>query len=285
MQIGIKPTVDIVFKKIFGSTDHEDLPLHFLNELLPLAGREPVASLTILNPYLIADFEGDKEVSLDLRLEEKDKRDMQVEMQVRQRGALDNRMLTTWSKLYTSQIGRGDSYALHRPAISIWIIGAAHFGDGSWLHVFEAHCRRTGHTLSPNFLILTIELEVFRSLKQGSEWDSVGLGLRKWLTLLAEGETLDPEHLPESMADADVREALQIMSTFKLQDRERILYDSRQDYEWARNAEMAEAKQEGLKEGERAKALSDAKNFKRLGVSTAIIVEATGLSQPEVEGL
>jgi hypothetical protein len=48
---------------------------------------------------------------------------------------------------------------------------------------------------------------------------------------------------------------------------------------------VAEAKQEGLKEGERAKALSDAKNFKRLGVSTAIIVEATGLSQPEVEGL
>jgi hypothetical protein len=51
----------------------------FLNELLPLAGRERVASLTILNPYLIADFEGDKEVSLDLRLEEPDKRDIQVE--------------------------------------------------------------------------------------------------------------------------------------------------------------------------------------------------------------
>jgi hypothetical protein len=146
-------------------------------------------------------------------------------------------MLSTWARLYTSQIGRGGSYAHHRPAISIWIIGEAHFGDGSWFHVFEAHCRRTGHTLSPNFLILTIELEVFRSLKQGSEWDGVGPGLRKWLTLLAEGETLDPEHLPESMADADVREALQIMSTFKLQDRERILYDSRQDYEWARNAE------------------------------------------------
>jgi predicted transposase/invertase (TIGR01784 family) len=66
MQIGIKPTVDIVFKKIFGSIDHKDLSLHFLNELLPLAGREQVSLLTILNPYLIADFEGDKEVSLDL---------------------------------------------------------------------------------------------------------------------------------------------------------------------------------------------------------------------------
>ncbi len=146
-------------------------------------------------------------------------------------------------------------------------------------------------------------------MKKGPDWDSVGPGLRKWLTLLAEGDTLDPEHLPESMADADVREALEIMSTFKLQDRERILYDSRQDYEWTRNAEMAEAKQEGMKEGvkegvkigekegeakgekkgradgEREKALSDARNLKRLGVSTAIIAEATGVPQTEVEEL
>ncbi|MEI6389263.1 MAG: RNA-directed DNA polymerase, partial [Spirochaetota bacterium] len=54
-----------VFKKIFGSTGHKDLPLHFLNELLPLAGR-------------------------------------------------------------------GDSSVVHRPAISIWIIDEAHFGDGSF---------------------------------------------------------------------------------------------------------------------------------------------------------
>ncbi len=206
-------------------------------------------------------------------------------------------MLTTWSKLYTSQIRKGDSYAVHRPAISIWIIGEAHFGDGSWLHVFEAHCCRTGHTLSPNFLILTIELEVFRNLKKGPDWDSVGPGLRKWLTLLAEGDTLDPEDLPESMADADVQEALEIMSTFKLQDRERILYDSRQDYEWTRNAEIAEAIQEGEKkgmqegekkgraDGERDKALSAARNLKRLGVATAVIAEATGLSTVEIEEL
>ena len=132
-------------------------------------------------------------MSLDLRLEEKDKRDIQVEMQVRARGALDNRMLSTWARLYTSQIGRGGSYAHHRPAISIWIIGEAHFGDGSWFHVFEAHCRRTGHTL-------------------------------------------DPEHLPESMADAGVREVLEIMATFK-----------------------------------------------RLGVATAVIAEATGLSATMIE--
>ncbi|MFZ4616998.1 MAG: hypothetical protein ACOYM2_12485, partial [Rectinemataceae bacterium] len=68
---------------------------------------------------------------------------------------------------------------------------------------------------------------------------------------------------------------------------------SRQDYEWTRNAEMAEAIQEGEKkgeikgraDGERAKALSDARNLKRLGVATAVIAEATGLPETEVEKL
>jgi hypothetical protein len=86
-----------------------------------------------------------------------------------------------------------------------------------------------------------IELEVFRGLKKGPEWDNFGLGLRKWLTLLAEGDKLDPEDLPVVMADGDVREALEIKASFTLQDRERYLYERRQDFEWSRNAEMAEA--------------------------------------------
>jgi predicted transposase/invertase (TIGR01784 family) len=99
----------------------------------------------------------------------------------------------------------------------------------------------------------------------------------------------------------------------ELPDRERILYDSRQDYEWTRNAEIAEAIQEGEKkgmqegekkgmqegekkgmqegekkgraDGERDKALSAARNLKRLGVATAVIAEATGLSTVEIEEL
>ena len=41
----------------------------------------------------------------------------------------------------------------------------------------------------------------------------------------------------------------------------------------------------GLAEGSRQKALEDARNFKRLGVSAEIIVQAIGLTQAEVEAL
>ncbi len=47
MPIGIKATVDVVFKKIFGSTEHSRLTLHFLNDLLPLVGRPLATSITL----------------------------------------------------------------------------------------------------------------------------------------------------------------------------------------------------------------------------------------------
>ena len=47
----------------------------------------------------------------------------------------------------------------------------------------------------------------------------------------------------------------------------------------------ARGKSLGLAEGSRQKALQDASNFKRLGVSLDIIAQATGLSQAEVEAL
>jgi len=41
----------------------------------------------------------------------------------------------------------------------------------------------------------------------------------------------------------------------------------------------------GLAQGSRQKALQDASNFKRLGVSVDIISQATGLTQAEVEAI
>ena len=48
---------------------------------------------------------------------------------------------------------------------------------------------------------------------------------------------------------------------------------------------IAQGKQEGFSEGAYQKAIEDAQNFKRLGVSISIIAEATGLTQEEVEKL
>ena len=48
---------------------------------------------------------------------------------------------------------------------------------------------------------------------------------------------------------------------------------------------ITQGKQEGISQGSYQKALQDAANLKRLGVSIGVIAQATGLSEAEVEKL
>ena len=78
MRVGIKPTVDVVFKRLFGSPDCRELTMDFLNALLPLAGLSGVSELEILNPFRLSEFAGDKEIAVDVRARDTSGREFQV---------------------------------------------------------------------------------------------------------------------------------------------------------------------------------------------------------------
>ncbi len=70
MRIGITATNELVFKMLFGSPRHSFLTLHFLNDLLPLVHRPQAATVTITNPYRLAEFLKEKEISVDVRAQD-----------------------------------------------------------------------------------------------------------------------------------------------------------------------------------------------------------------------
>ena len=85
----------------------------------------------------------------------------------------------------------------------------------------------------------------------------------------------------------------EIASRANLSKEERAQYE----YEWkvyndyfntldyAEKKGREEGLKEGIAEGEYRKNLENARNLKQLGVSTEIIMQATGLSSEEIEGL
>ena len=83
MRLGVKAIIDILFKKIFGSRDHPTTTLALLNAILEAIGRPLAKSVDILNPYELAQFEGNKDSVLDIKAEDDLGRTFQVEMQVR----------------------------------------------------------------------------------------------------------------------------------------------------------------------------------------------------------
>jgi hypothetical protein len=58
MLIEIDPRVDVVFKNLFGSTEHPRLTMSLVNSLLAMAGLPKAVQLTIQNPFQLADFPG-----------------------------------------------------------------------------------------------------------------------------------------------------------------------------------------------------------------------------------
>lgn len=296
MPLGIKPTVDVVFKKIFGSPEHARLTLHFLNDILPLAGRPKVESLTILNPFRLAEFRGEKEISVDVRARDESQRDFQIEMQIRADRAPPPRLLDTWARIYSAQIRRGEDFRLHSPVISIWIMEDSLFPEPAWFHRIEPWRDTAGPApFGDQFLLLVIELEKWRTLPDTDPQAIFGEGIERWLALLAEGEKLDPESREFAALDADIKEAAEIMAGFTRTERARYTYDRRMDWiarvkGWVNGAREDGLKQgleqgleQGREQGLRAKALEDARNLKHLGVSLEIIAKATGLSHEEIE--
>ncbi len=98
MRIGIKPRVDVVFKKVFASAEHSDITRDFLNSLLPLAGLPRIVRLTILNPFRLADFQGDKEIVVDVHAEDENRREFQIEMQLKRDAGLPSRVMDNLSR-------------------------------------------------------------------------------------------------------------------------------------------------------------------------------------------
>ncbi len=297
MRIGIKPTADLAFKRIFASRHHENVTQDFLNSLLPLVGVSPVQTLEILNPFRLSEFQGDKGIVVDVHAQDSDGREFQIEMQARRDLTLAARMLDNWARLYSAQIEKGEDYRRHRPVISIWILSHDLWPDENWLHVFDVRDRRQGASLGGDFLIVTIELAQWERLSTRADRATLETPADQWLWFLAHGEEVDPEEETFAELRGAIQEAVEMMREFTKKDKARYARDRHWEAVRVHNAAMEDARNEGLEEGRtegRAEGIvkgieqgarETAKALKELGVDIEVIVKATKLSRSEVEGL
>ncbi|MCA9160006.1 MAG: PD-(D/E)XK nuclease family transposase [Planctomycetales bacterium] len=65
MSLGIKPTVDFAFKKIFASPKNKQALIGLFNAVLSRAS--PIVAVKILNPFSYQEFAKQKLIELDIR--------------------------------------------------------------------------------------------------------------------------------------------------------------------------------------------------------------------------
>jgi len=291
MRIGIRPTVDLVFKNIFGSPEHSHLTLSFLNSLLPLVDAPLASSIDIVNPFKLAEFSGDKEIAVDIHARDETGRDFQVEMQVRSNPSLPDRMHDNWARIFMSQLRRGQEYQRHKPVVSVWILGATCFADSSWLHAFRTCDLQRGTKLGESLLIVTIELGKRAALPDLSEEVIFRPGIDEWLYLLAHGEDIDPEGPRYGEVEKDIREAVEIMETYSKAQKARYTYDRRLEWERLRAEEIREiqesreARENGRAEGLAEGRVEVARRLKERGMDLETIASITQLELEVVKRL
>ncbi|NQZ12237.1 MAG: Rpn family recombination-promoting nuclease/putative transposase, partial [Algicola sp.] len=116
----IDPTIDFVFKLLFGVVENIPLLLDFLNKTLqPIV---PIISITLENPYDEREYEKDKLSIIDVQAKDGNGITYQIEIQLDSPKHLTNRMLYNWGGLYHGQLEKSEKYDKLKPVICIWIL-------------------------------------------------------------------------------------------------------------------------------------------------------------------
>ena len=134
----IRPTTDLFIAALWSNPKNELILRSLLNGVMTDIGEPAVVSAKVLNPFNIKEYPTDKQIRLDVRVEDEIKRIYNVEVQTETHTGFFNRMLYYWAETYGALLQQGDHYKLLRPVRSIVITEFSVFPELKRLHtVFE----------------------------------------------------------------------------------------------------------------------------------------------------
>jgi len=240
MKHKINPTVDCVFKAILGSEQNKNLLIHFLNAVLEPASL--IKEIVLNNPYNEREFVADKLTVVDVKATDENKCHYQIEIQLALHTAIAARMLYTWSRLYHSQISKGDNFSELKPVISIWILNESLFDNVADFHLpFVLYNQKNKLVLSEDIEIHLLQLPKWQSHQQ------IKTEKERWIYLFKEGKNVDVDTPPEVLHTDEMRQAMEVLNRFSENQENYLLYQSRLDailLQNTLNSEMVKVKRE-----------------------------------------
>ena len=314
----INPFTDVGFKKIFGQEVSKDLLIDFLNDLL--VGERSIKDITFLDKELLPEYMGDRGVIYDIYCTTEAGEHIIVEMQNRFHSSFLDRTLFYMCRaigrqvenlrekrrkereLQTGKPETEEDFLLSEPMqenygsryklSTVYGIFLMNFREPGLEEKFRTDTviadRESGKVVNPHFRQIFLQFPYFTKELKDCEtlYDKLIYTLKNmqhWNRM--------PDALKEQVFSR--LEELAAVANLSLEDR--IAYDKALDrYRVSRIVEedareagwkkgLAEGRAEGRAEGQAKEKVAIARNLKSLGLSTAQIAQATGLTEEEVE--
>ncbi len=283
MPLGIKPTVDFAFKKIFGSPQNSMALIGLLNAILDL--ERPIEAVEVLNPFSYQEFADSKLIVLDVRCRDAAGRWLNVEMQVSVYSGLLERLVYYACKMYVDQLEIGQNYAKATPAISICLLDKRVFPDTEQAHHrFQLLDQNSGRELINAIEVHTVELTKYNlsevTIASASK-------LHQWAFLLLHAHEYDATILNKLLIGIEFDQAIDTIATISAKTEDRQMYDQREkaqrDYEWALSGAREEGLEIGLERGKLSGIIQTLQGL--LGDKISGDTELIGLSVADLQGI
>ena len=280
----ISPRVDIAFKKIFGVEENKDLLISLINSIV--GEEDQVSDVILLNPYNAKNFSRDKLSILDIKAQGLDGKRFNIEIQISDEADYDKRALYYWAKLYTEQLEVAEDYSTLSKAIGIHILNFISIPEVDKYHnVFHITEKETGESYFKDLELHTIELKKFSKDSNEKLPDIVAkvkTSLDMWLAFLTRNDLLQPDDLPKSLENNDLKKALTVLDVMNFSSTERDAYEDH--LKWLRieanTLKKAEAK--GVEKGREERNIEVAIKMLKQNLDDSLISSVTGLSNEQL---
>ena len=238
----LNPKIDFVFKKIFGSEEHPEILISFLNAVLK--PKKPIVSVEIKNSDLEKEYIEDKFSRLDVKALTSNKEIINIEIQLKNEYNMIQRSLYYWSKLYEEQLSEGDRYDKLSRTVCINILDFKYLKNDRFHNGYRLKEIETNEELTDLQEIHFIEIP---KLKRFESTEEIVYLLEGWVEFLRDPESEVIRKL--EMSNKEIREAKDELYRLSRNSKERELYYLREKSLRDEISALANAKEKGLKEG------------------------------------
>lgn len=248
----LNPKIDFVFKKIFGSEEHPEVLISFLNAVLKQKNK--IVEVEIKNSDIEKAYIEDKFSRLDVKAKTNNKEIINIEIQLKNEYNMIQRSLYYWSKLYEDQLNEGDRYDKLSRTICINILDFKYLKNNRFHNGYRLKEIETNEELTDLQEIHFIEIPKLKKLSTEEEVIDM---LEGWVEFLRDPESEVVRKL--EMTTKEIREAKDELYRLSRNEKERELYFLREKSLKDEISALANAREKGFLDAkiENAKNLLD----------------------------
>jgi len=277
----LDPKNDIAFKRVFGSENHKDILIHFINDILELEGNNQIESVEFLSPIQDPEIAYKKQSLIDVLCKDKNGVQIIVEMQVAPSKGFEKRAQYYAAKAYSRQLNSGSGedgrYQNLKEVIFIAIANCIIFKNKAEYksdHVILD--KKTYEHDLQDFSFTFIELPKFKKDKI-SELKTI---IEKWCYFFKYAANTSEEDLKNLIgSDLVINQAYEALNQFNWTEQELIAYEQ----ELKRIRDNRAAEDYLIEKGKAERNIEIAKNLLLQNIDHDTISSATGLSLSEIQ--